>query len=109
MTLAESMALAVLKGDMVAAYALADKLQEERDEGFEKMAQAAAATRDQIFADGFAVYQWPEFQAFCKRAGILWDLHTQSISFTLEEGSAMVVEQSYLAVDTETPRRPPNG
>lgn len=103
MTLAESMALAVLKGDHVAAYALADKLIEQRDEGFDAMARAARELREKhpVAHDGYGVYHWPEFQAFCKRAGILWDLRTVSMTFTIEEGACLDVTQTYRGTDTE--------
>lgn len=103
MTLAESMAMAVLKGDMVAAYALADKLLEEREGGVEKMAKAAKALREQTppAYDGYQVYFWPEFQAFCKRAGILWDLRTVSMTFCIAEGKRLVIDHQYAAQNDE--------
>jgi very-short-patch-repair endonuclease len=91
-TLAEEMALVILRGDTVAAYALADALLEERDGKVTKMAKAAEALRQEPLAsDGYEVYRWPEFRAFCDRAGILWDLRTISMTFTIEEGSRLVV------------------
>lgn len=104
-TLAEAMAVAVLKGDMVAAYALADKLQEQRDEGVDAQARAAKDLRENTrqAADGYDVYTWPEFQAFCKRAGILWDLRTISIEFRIAEGERMVIRQEYAASDDDRP------
>ncbi len=81
-TLAESLAMAVLKGDTAAAYALADQLIEER-EGFENLKQRAIATRTYPYAtDGYSVYSWPEFRAFCDRLGVLWDLRTIDITIS---------------------------
>jgi hypothetical protein len=110
MTVAESMALAVLKGDMVAAYALADALIEERDEGRTKFAKAAAALREKktrYANDGYGVYRWPEFRAFCDRAGIPYGLGTRSISFSIEEGEALEVRHTYIAFDAETAQEGP--
>jgi hypothetical protein len=107
MTLAESMAIAVLKGDMVAAHALADRLMEERDEGFTAMARAAREVRDHdIVHSGYAVYHWPEFRAFCDRAGILHDLRTISVRVTVPAEGRITVEQEYAASDTASPTRP---
>lgn len=103
-TLAEEMALAVLRGDSAAAYALADQLLEERDDKVTKMSKAAQALSNRTTAgDGYAIYHWPEFRAFCDRAGILWDLRTISITFTIEEGASLVVDQRY--VGSNNPRQ----
>jgi hypothetical protein len=53
-----------------------------------------------VAADGYSVYHWPEFQAFCKRAGIMWGLKTRRIEITLAEGELFVVKQEYAASDT---------
>jgi hypothetical protein len=108
--LGEEMALAVLRGDRVAAYALADLLLEERTAGREGMAKAAKALRESYEGahDGYSVYFWPEFQAFCKRAGILHDLRTVHMTITIKEGHPLVVDHTYQAVDTESPRSQPN-
>lgn len=101
MTLAEAMAMAVIRGERVAAYALADKLIEERNNP-ENIQQQAAALHQETHrrpVDGYEVYSWPEFLAFCKRAGILWDLHTREITFTLREGELLVIKQEYVARD----------
>ena len=102
-TLAENMSLAVLKGDLVAAYALADLLQERAAAGPGKLAEAARAQRakqHRVAADGYEVYQWPEFKAFCRRAGIAWDLNTVDMEFRIVEGEALVINHRYYAVDT---------
>lgn len=107
LTLGEEMAMAVLRGDNAAAYALADKLIEERDDGVGKMAQAAVALREGEQAwDGYAVYGWPEFQAFCARAGILWDLRTINIAFSIKRGERMSVVHEYAASDNPGPAPP---
>jgi hypothetical protein len=102
--LAETMAIEVLKGDRVAAYALADMLLEERDGGVNKMAEAAKEIRENhpTAVDGYGVYRWPEFQAFCKRAGILWDLRTVSMVIYVEEGATLKVEHNYRGSDVRT-------
>lgn len=103
LTLADEMALAVLRGDNVAAYALADQLLEEREGKITKMAKAAELLRAIPGAfDGYQVYLWPEFRAFCDRAGILWDLWTISMTFTIEEGSRLVVNHTYAGSDGPT-------
>jgi hypothetical protein len=100
LTLGESMALAVLRGDRVAAYALADQLVEEYNGGREKQAQAARALLEAPLAvDGHQVYSWPEFKAFCRRLGLLWDLRTVWLRITLAEGERPVIEQSYAGSD----------
>lgn len=101
-TLAEAMAVEVLRGDMVAAYALADRLLEQRDGGIDAQARAARELREHpTAADGYGVYRWPEFIAFCKRAGILWDLRTVSMEFTIGEGQPLTVRQVYIGTDTD--------
>ncbi len=108
LTLADHMALAILRGDRVAAYALADLLKEERDGGTEKMSLAAQALREHttMSSDGYSVYRWPEFRAFCKRAGILWDLRTVSITIRIAEGELLVVDHQYAASDDQRPAQP---
>jgi hypothetical protein len=104
LTLKEEMAMAVLRGHDDAAYALADKLIEERDDGVEKLAQAAVALREGEQAhDGYAVYRWPEFEAFCRRAGILWDLRTIGMSFSIKVGERFSVVHEYAASDNQNP------
>src|SRR5215831_410332 len=103
-TLAENMALAVLKGDLVAAYALADLLQERAAAGPGKLAEAARVLREKkhkVCVDGYEVYQWPEFKAFCRRAGIAWDLNTVDMEFRIVEGEFVIVNHRYYTVDTE--------
>lgn len=101
MTLDEALALAVLKGDRVAAYALADKLIEEREMGFDKLKAEAARFRQTVREayDGYEVYSWPEFKAFCDRAGILYDLRTISISFKIEIGARLEINHVYAGSD----------
>lgn len=100
LTLAESLAMAVLKGDTVAAYALADALLEERERGGKPLDEGyRELIAGKGHSDGYVAYHWPEFRAFCKRAGILWSLNTISITIKLEEGAAISVDQQYRGVD----------
>lgn len=105
-TLAEAMAVEVLKGDMIAAFALADALLEERDVGGSPMAKAAkemfGKRRSVGGATGINPYHWPEFRAFCQRAGIAWDLRTISMSIHIEEGFMMRIEQKYAGASPST-------
>jgi hypothetical protein len=45
--------------------------------------------------DGYGVYHWPEFQAFCKRARIAYDLLTVEISIRFGDGEPLTIFQSY--------------
>jgi hypothetical protein len=100
LTLSESLAMAVLKGDTVAAYALADLLLEQRARGDAPLDEGYTAIRDGPRAnDGYHVYAWPEFKAFCKRAGIMYDLLTISMVITIQEGGRLEVDQKYAALD----------
>jgi hypothetical protein len=98
-TLAESMALAVLKGDMAAAYALADQIINERIIDPVKQSIAIRDIREHPFADGHVVYGWPEFQAFAKRLGLMWDLSTRQITITLPAEGSVTISQDYAAHD----------
>lgn len=102
-TLGEEMAVAVLRGDMAAAYALADMLIEEREAGGSPMAKATQGQHKHPTAsDGYAVYRWPEFQAFCKRAGICYDLKTVDMTITIREGLPLSIEHKYYGTDVPT-------
>lgn len=100
LTLGEQMAMAILKGDRVAAYALADLLLEERARGDTPLDQGyLERTKRTGVVDGYSVYSWPEFKAFCKRAGILWDVGTRTLTITLQEDALLVVQQEYIGRD----------
>lgn len=100
-TLGEAMAIAVLKGDKIAGYALADLLLEERERGVNAQARAAEELRSYPTAmDGYAVYRWPEFIAFCKRAGILWDLRTVRMAINIRLDEMVTIDQTYAGTDT---------
>jgi hypothetical protein len=102
MTLAEAMAMAVLKGDLTAAYALADKLLEQRANPANLVEEAARLRHEQPFSllDGYAVYHWPEFKAFAKRMGFLYDLATVDVTIRLKEGEAVIIQHTYAGHDT---------
>lgn len=100
LTLKEEMAMAVLKGDDGAAYALADELIRELQEGDASRTAVAEALRlGPHCDDSYNVYHWPEFQAFAKRLGILWDLRTIDLTIKLIHRQRVVVEQTYAACD----------
>jgi hypothetical protein len=103
MTLAESMALAVLKGDISAAYSLAEDLLRQRDrgdtpldQGYREMVLEGAPTPPL----GFDVYHWPEFVAFARRLGLLWELGTYDTTITIPAEGTVKIEQSYRGNDT---------
>src|SRR5687767_4310055 len=96
----EEMAMAVLKGDVAAADALADKWVEERSQTRTSRAAAEAETRTHpVPADGHQVYQWPEFRAFAARLGFMWDLRTVSVIIRITEGKMVVVDHQYAGSD----------
>lgn len=100
MTTAQALAIAVLKGDLGAAYALADRLQEEANDNQELNAIREAATRGGGTAyDGHAVYHWPEFQAFAQRLGLMWNLRTIDVSIHIREGELVTIEHRYAGSD----------
>lgn len=97
-TLAEAMALAVIRGDMVAAYALADMLIMEKNAGDGGVAaQAASVIRGWPIAHiaGYDVYNSPEFEAFARKFGIAWDLNTVNMTIHLPADGPMSVIQEY--------------
>lgn len=100
-TLAEAMAIAVLRGEMDAALALADKLTEERDQGTanERIIKNYRSQNARLAADGYAVYQWPEFRAFALRLGVMVDHNTWEISFAIREGEVVEVNHRYVGFD----------
>jgi hypothetical protein len=103
------MALAVIRGDRAAAYALADKLVQESQETQLGRALRERAVRDApVAGGGYALYSWPEFQAFCRRLGVLWDLRTVKITLHLGEGEAVRVVQEYMGSDVPGPAPEPD-
>lgn len=99
MTLAEAMAIAVLKGDHVAAYALADKLIEERQEKGIPL-RGDHETRS---VTGYEVYNWPEFEAFARRLGFKYDLATRDVTIRLTVDEFVVIEHNYQARENSPP------
>lgn len=98
-TVAESLAIAVMRGDITAAYALADRLIEERDDGLSKMGQIAAEMAQHPVALAGDVWRWPEFRAFCNRAGILIRLRTTGLTIDLDIGKPMRVTHRHIAAN----------
>ena len=102
LSLAESMALAVLKGDEVAAYALADKLVEElggRPSLHEVMKIVKKGYPGRLSVDGCELTNWPEWIDLCARLGVKWDLPTTKLVLTITPDESMTVEQTYYARD----------
>jgi hypothetical protein len=103
LTIAEHMALAVLRGDMSAAYSLADKLVEEMNQPpFAAQVEAARILRERSTGanDGYDFYRWPEFHALCRRMGVNLQLDTIDMTITIKEGHMVVVDHTYRARDT---------
>lgn len=101
-TLAQALAIAVLKEDDVAAYALIDKMLEERERSLHQQSLDQLKTQA-TSAHSQDVYRSPEFQAFAKRLGILWGLHTLSLTIELPVEGMVKVTQSYHARITTEP------
>lgn len=91
----EAMALAVLRGDKVAALMLADKLRE--DVYNDAYRRAATQTTQSRSIPSWEVYQWPEFRALCERLGVPWGLATLDFKLILLMGEFVVVEHEYRA------------
>ena len=95
------LALAYIRGDKVAMYALSDLIQEERFREGDKLEEILTALRNHPMAhDSYTVYRWPEFQAFCKRAGIMWGLRTVDLEIILHSDEIMMIRQNYRGTDS---------
>lgn len=101
-TLAEAMAIAVLKGDMAAALALADKLIEERSEVKRDFATLIEQSIPGTPVTGYEVYRWPEFIAFAQRLGFKWDLRTIECTITMKRDELVRIDHVY-AGNNDTP------
>jgi hypothetical protein len=49
--------------------------------------------------DGYGVYGWPEFIAFARRLGFMWDLRTIGVVIRIYEGERVVIEHQYAGAD----------
>jgi hypothetical protein len=49
--------------------------------------------------DGYAVFKWPEYQAFRKRLGIPDDTHERGVTIRVYEGEAVLVTLEFLGAD----------
>jgi len=99
LTLGERLAVAVLQGDATAAYALADLLHEE---GLRKGDERDAALRELRHdrkAFGHEVYRWPEFVAFAKRLGFMYDHLTVDVVITIPADGCVDIQHHYRGVD----------
>lgn len=102
LTLAEALAMAILKGDMAAAYALADLLHD--DPGRDRLNEAARVAREAGGrANGRDVYGWPEFRAFARRLGFLWDHLTVDVAIFIPPYGPVQVTHKYQGVNVEAP------
>lgn len=101
-TMMEALALAVLKGDKLAAYMLADELIMERNGGG-GIAEVARSIKagNSIGVTGITAYNSPEFKAFCDRFGVAHDMFTVQVTLHLPADGMMSVVQEYRA---STPR-----
>lgn len=99
LTLAEALAMAVLKGDTAAAYALADQLLEERARGNTPLDAGYEEVRRLEGAMSYQVYSWPEFKALCRRAGILWNLTTTDLVIELPLDGPLTIRQGYRGIN----------
>lgn len=97
-TLLEALAIACLKGDLTAGYAIVDRLIEMRDNPDWDRARQIREKRI-CHPEQDRVYHWPEFQAFAKRLGILWHLGTTTLIIKFAPFKAVEVTHSYLAAD----------
>jgi hypothetical protein len=96
LSIEKQLGLAALNGDLVAAYALKDWL-EERQRTIEE--QAAEQLCQHTAYDGYMVYRWGEFQALIRRLGVRWCARTVSITITIAEGEAVRIDHKYLGDD----------
>lgn len=103
MTLAESMAIAVLKGDMTAALALADQLIEERGGIKAEIEKHTGQWSRESAHAGRVVYNWPEFRAFAERLGVMWHLRTVEVIITMRPDEPVHVNHTYLGIDDQNP------
>lgn len=98
LTLAKAMAAAVINDDEAAAMALADMLANNPTRKELNRTAELLQTR-RMNADGREVYRWPEFQAFCDRLGVLWDLLTVDLTIMIPSYGPVKVIQSHHTVD----------
>jgi hypothetical protein len=100
MTLLEALGMACIKGDLAAAYALRDLLTEMEENPPDKAAEAVKALRRRnAYAESYAVFRWPEFQAFIKRAGVNVQYPIRTINISLPLDGAMEIEIEQLGMD----------
>lgn len=98
-TLVEAMAIAVLRGDRAAAYALADKLIEEREEDQRPPMEKSPGRH----VNSLAVFRWPEFLAFLQRLGVKAEGSITAMSIVLRIGDAVRVTTNRVGKDTTLP------
>lgn len=97
--LAEAMALAILRGDMTAADAYADKYLEERGKKPMPWDGVSRISTSGSVVDGYTVYRWPEFVAFANRMGFKWDLNCRSITIHIPHDDVVTIDIDHVARD----------
>ncbi len=98
MTMEEQMALAVLKGDRVAALMLADRICETYAEKYQSVEEGLRIIRESGQNHthmSYDVYHWPEFQAFCRRLGVAYDLPTLDLTITMRFDETVEIAHKY--------------
>lgn len=64
-----------------------------------------ASTCEGSLVTSFALYRWPEFQAFCDRIGFGYDLYTLAFEIEIpDEGELVKIRQTYWGIDTKAPQ-----
>ena len=56
------------------------------------------------FADGYEVYNWPEFKALAKRLGIVWELPTSRVQIDIPVDGPVEITQTYRHREMSVPK-----
>ena len=92
-TLAETLAIAILRGDYSAVWPLADKLLEERENN--TFAQSLQLRNHRTIWQGYNLYRTEEFRNLCELLGVMWGLHTIEMAITVPAEGMVIVDQKY--------------
>lgn len=93
-SVAEMLAIAVLRGDEVAKWALVDQLLMERDADPRLFQNKLIEGR---IVSGYEVWSWPEFQRFIERLGVARGLPTVDLVIEMPLEGAVEIHQRYQA------------